>query len=167
MQKISPYELAVNPFEAIHHKWAMITTQSGEKVNTMVASWGGVGIMWNRPVTWVFLRPQRFTRDLLDRSERFSVCFLPEQYRQQMNYCGSHSGRAEEKLAVCGFEAVALDGAPVLAQSELALTCRKLYRQPMDPACFLDHEPDTRWYPEKDYHIMYVSEILGAYQGEL
>ena len=51
MQKISPYELAVNPFEAIHHKWAMITTQSGEKVNTMVASWGGVGIMWNRPVT--------------------------------------------------------------------------------------------------------------------
>ena len=55
----------------------------------------------------------------------------------------------------------------VLAQSELALTCRKLYRQPMDPACFLDHEPDTRWYPEKDYHIMYVSEILGAYQGEL
>ena len=88
-----PLRAGRQPFEAIHHKWAMITTQSGEKVNTMVASWGGVGIMWNRPVTWVFLRPQRFTRELLDRSERFSVCFLPEQYHQQMNYCGSHSGR--------------------------------------------------------------------------
>ena len=99
MQKLSPYELPLNAFQAIGKQWAMITTQRGDTVNTMTASWGGVGILWNKPVTYVFLRPQRFTRELLDGSELFSVCFLPEDYRKQLSYCGAHSGRDGDKLA--------------------------------------------------------------------
>ena len=118
---------------------------------------------WNKPVTYVFLRPQRFTRELLDGSELFSVCFLPEDYRKQLSYCGAHSGRDGDKLAACGFSALHLDGAPVLAQSQTALTCRKLFCQQLDPAGFIDTSLDAANYPQKDYHFLYVSEILGAY----
>ena len=29
----------------------------------------------------------------------------------------------------------------------------------MKPECFDAPENDERWYPEKDYHIMYMAEI--------
>ena len=129
MQKITPYEITKNPFTLIGKQWAMITTCQGEKINTMTASWGGVGIMWGKPAAFLFIRPQRFTRELMDGSEKFSVCFLPESQRQAMTYCGKASGRNEDKLAACGLTAGRLEGVPVLDQSELVLICKKLYRQ--------------------------------------
>lgn len=163
MQKITPYEITKNPFAMIGKQWAMITTCQDSKVNTMTASWGGVGIMWGKPAAFLFIRPQRFTRELMDGSEKFSVCFLPESQRQAMAYCGKASGRNEDKLAACGLTAGRLEGVPVLDQSELVLICRKLYRQRLDPACLLDKEIDTTWYPEQDHHYMYISEIETAY----
>lgn len=165
MNKITPQELNKNPFDLIGKQWAMITTKSADgHVNTMTASWGGVGILWNKPVTYIFLRPQRYTRELMDASETFSTCFLPESYRKELQYCGSHTGREVDKLAICGFEAVTLDNTPVLAQSEVAFTCRKLFRQKLDPASFVDPSIDAANYPNKDYHFCYVGEILGVYQ---
>ncbi len=93
MKQLSIYDITENPFSLIGKKWAMVTTRVGGKTNTMTASWGGVGILWNKPVVYIFLRPQRYTRELVDASERFSVCFLPEDYRKQLQYCG----RSEER----------------------------------------------------------------------
>lgn len=163
MQKITPYEITKNPFTLIGKQWAMITTCQGEKINTMTASWGGVGIMWGKPAAFLFIRPQRFTRELMDGSEKFSVCFLPESRRQAMTYCGKASGRNEDKLAACGLTAGRLEGVPVLDQSELALICKKLYRQRLDPACLLEKEIDATWYPNQDHHYMYIAEIETAY----
>lgn len=165
MNKITPQELNKNPFDLIGKQWAMITTKSADgRVNTMTASWGGVGVLWNKPVTYIFLRPQRYTRELMDASETFSACFLPDPYRKELQYCGSHTGREVDKLAICGFEAVTLDNTPVLAQAEIAITCRKLFRQKFDPASFVDPSIDAANYPNKDYHFFYVGEILGVYQ---
>ena len=165
MNKITPQELNKNPFDLIGKQWAMITTKSADgRVNTMTASWGGVGVLWNKPVTYIFLRPQRYTRELMDASETFSACFLPDSYRKELQYCGSHTGREVDKLAICGFEAVTLDNTPVLAQAEIAITCRKLFRQKFDPESFVDPSIDAANYPNKDYHFFYVGEILGVYQ---
>lgn len=165
MKKITPQELNKNAFDLIGKQWAMITTKSADgRVNTMPASWGGIGILWHKPVTYIFLRPQRYTRELLDASETFSACFLPEEYRKQLQYCGAHSGRDTDKLSTCQFEAITMDGAPVLAQSEIAITCRKLFCQQFDPASILDPAIDAANYQNKDYHYFYVSEILGVYE---
>lgn len=163
MNRISPYALSQNPFELIGKRWAMVTTLIDGVSNTMTASWGGVGVLWNKPVAYLFIRPQRFTRELLDRSERFSLCFLPEAYRDKMGYCGKITGREEDKLAACGFDLTFLDDAPVLAQSDTILTCRKLFCQQMDPKSFFDPTLDAANYQNKDYHLMYIAEILGAY----
>lgn len=40
------------------------------------------------------------------------------------------------------------------------LVCKKLYAQPMDPAGFVDKALDSRWYPDKDYHKMFVGEVI-------
>lgn len=164
MQKLTPYELTENPFALINKQWTLVTTHAAGKTNAMTASWGGVGVLWNKPVAFIFLRPQRYTQELMTQSTSFSLAFLPEQYRKELQYCGTVSGRDEDKLAHCGFTTTDLDGAPAILQSELVLTCKKLYCQRMTPESFMEPALDAQNYPAKDYHYMYIAEILGAYK---
>ena len=42
--------------------------------------------------------------------------------------------------------------------------CKKRYVQPMKPECFVDETIDGKFYPQKDYHVMYIGQIVEAYQ---
>lgn len=165
LTKIDPKSIVTNPFQAIGTQWMLVTAGTAEACNTMTASWGGVGIMWGKPVATAYIRPQRYTKTFLDREDCFTLSFLPEQYRKELSYCGTVSGRDEDKIAHCGFTVKAAEcGAPYFEEAELVLVCRKLYRQSMKPECFIDVSQEERWYPDKDYHDMYIAEIVETYQ---
>ena len=51
---VSPYELG-NACRMIGKDWMLVC--AGD--NAMTASWGGMGVLWNKPVAFVFIRPQR------------------------------------------------------------------------------------------------------------
>lgn len=159
-REIAPEELTLNPFQAIGKDWMLVTAANEGKVNPMTASWGGLGVLWHKPVAFVFLRPGRLTRELVDREEALSLAFLdPERYRKQMNLCGTHSGRDVDKMAECGFDAAYEGGVPYLTQAHTVLICRKLYRQPLEVACFVYPEIEREHYGGKDHHVLYVAEI--------
>ena len=167
LTKIDPKTLTLNPFAAIGTQWMLITAGTKEACNTMTASWGGVGIMWGLPVATAYIRPQRHTKIFVDEQDYFTLSFLPESRRSDLAYCGKVSGRDEDKIAHCGFTVETAEcGAPYFAEAELVLVCRKLYRQSMTPDCFVDGSLDGKWYPQKDYHDMYIAEIVEAYRGE-
>lgn len=42
----------------------------------MTASWGGIGVIWNKNVVTVYIRPQRYTREFVDASDHFTLTFL-------------------------------------------------------------------------------------------
>lgn len=150
-----------NPFEKIGKTWMLITAGDGERSNTMTASWGGVGIMWGKPVVTVYIRPQRYTKEFVDDKEYFTVSFLPEEYRKALNVCGSVSGReVDDKWNEAGLHPFETDGTTAVEEAEEIYICRKLYAQQMTPECFIDGECDGKWYPEKDYHMMYIAEIV-------
>ena len=46
-----------NAFDLIGKGGMLVTAGNKEKLNTMTASWGGIGWLWNRPVAFVFIRP--------------------------------------------------------------------------------------------------------------
>jgi len=156
-REISPEALTANVFDAINKTWILLSSGDKEQYNTMTASWGGMGILWNRPVAFVFVRPSRFTYGLMEKGERFSLSFLPEQYRAALNTCGSTSGRDGDKFAKTGLTPV-FDAAPYVEQAHTVLLCKKLYTQDFDPARFLDPNIEKN-YNGKDYHRMYVGEI--------
>ena len=54
MKKLEVKDLKDNFFEAIGKEWMLITAGTKEKFNTMTASWGGIGWLWNKPVAFVF-----------------------------------------------------------------------------------------------------------------
>lgn len=163
---ISPKELALNPFRAIGEQWMLITAGDSDKLNTMTASWGGVGVLWNKNVVTCYVRPQRYTREFLDSHEYFSLSFLPEAYRKQLVYCGRVSGRDEDKIAGAGLTVCTDKAAPYFAEADTALICKKIYVGELKPEGIQYPELDAANYPTKDYHIVYIGEIVEALQKQ-
>ena len=159
-KKMDPRVLDKNVFSAIGDQWMLITAGTAEQCNTMTASWGGLGVIWGAPAATCYIRPQRYTKEFVDREDYFTLSFFGEDCRKALRLCGSKSGRDTDKVKECGFTVQTADcGAPYFAQAELVLVCRKRFAQPLDP----DNIPQDikeRWYPEKDYHTMYIGEII-------
>lgn len=162
-KEIKPEECKDNAFSMIGKEWMLIAAGEEEKSNAMTASWGGVGVMWGKNVAYIVVRPQRYTKEFLDKEERFSLNFLPEEYRKALNYMGAVSGRDEDKLKESGLHAVMRDGAPVFEESRMVFVCKKLFAQEMKEESFLQKETRERWYPNKDYHTLYIAEIEKVY----
>ncbi len=164
-RKIQPEQIAGNPFEMIGKEWALVTAEKDGRVNTMTVSWGAMGVLWRKNIVQVFLRPQRYTKEFVDGSERFTLSFYGKEQQKALAYLGKVSGRDEDKIGKVGFAVQHFDGVPAFEQARLVLVCKKLYAQDIDPACFLPgNDCDKDCYPEKDYHTMYTAEIEAVYQ---
>ena len=158
-KELKPEEWNESVFRKVGKQWMLVTAEKEGKVNTMTASWGGLGILWGKPVAFVFIRPQRYTKEFVDQADRMSLSFLGEEYRKELSYLGTVSGRDEDKIAKAGLTVVHEGETPYFAESENVLICRKLYAQELAGACFIDKELGEKCYPEEDYHTMYVCEV--------
>ena len=168
-RKLTPEELD-GVFKLIGKDWTLITAkgknEKGEDtVNTMTASWGGMGFLWNRPVAFCFVRPQRYTYALTEQAERFSLCFFDEEYRAALRLCGTKSGRDTDKFKAAGLTPAELDGVPVVAQARLTLICRKLYADTLRKEGFCVPALLEN-YTAGDYHRMYILEIEQILESE-
>jgi flavin reductase (DIM6/NTAB) family NADH-FMN oxidoreductase RutF len=159
LQEIPVSGLLFNPFTMINKEWLLVTAGNAKQCNTMTASWGGLGVLWNKPVATIYIRPSRYTLEFLDRESHFSLCVLGETHRKALDYCGSHSGRDGDKVKATGLTPAFTENAPYFEEAKLVLVCRKLYKQEIDPACFLDPKLDAANYSKKDYHRMFIGEI--------
>lgn len=161
-RSVSPEELEGNFIRKIGKEWMLVTAEKPDgTVNTMTAGWGGIGEMWGRPAVFVFIRPQRYTKEFVDAVDHFSLTFFGQNQRKALSLLGSRSGRDGDKIQESGLTLVR-GKVPYFEEAEIVLNCRKLYCQQLAPECFTDAKCDQDWYPEKDYHYMYVAEIEEA-----
>ncbi|SHK76668.1 NADH-FMN oxidoreductase RutF, flavin reductase (DIM6/NTAB) family [Clostridium cavendishii DSM 21758] len=157
--EIKPEELNENPFKLIGKDWMLITAKKEDKVNTMTASWGGLGVMWGKNVAYIVIRPQRYTKEFIDSSNKFSLTFFDDSFKKDLGYLGKVSGRDEDKIASTSLNVTEIDNIPYFQEGKLVLVCKKLYAQEFKEECFIDNESNEKWYPNKDYHTLYVAEI--------
>ena len=162
-KEINIRQIDQSAVKMINDEWALVTAGSEEKWNTMTVSWGGLGELWGRDAAFIFIRPQRYTREFVEKSEFFTLSFFRGKYKKELSLCGSKSGRDIDKAAATGLTPVFKDGAVFFEQAELVLVCKKIAFQDIDPAGFLDESIEEN-YPSKDYHRMYVGKILKTYK---
>lgn len=162
--KFSPSDLNENVFKLLDKDWMLITAGEAENYNTMTASWGGFGVLWNKPVAFIFIRPQRHTFSFTERCNSFTLSFFDERYREALNFCGSKSGRDYDKAKETGLTPLSVNKNVAFAESRLILECTKLYLQDINPEGFIDKELIAKIYPSSDFHRMYVGEIVNAYK---
>ena len=161
MKKVDPKSISQNVFAAIDDQWMLLTAGDKNKANTMTASWGGMGVLWNKNVVTVYVRPQRYTYEFMEKGETFTVAFFGEEWRDALKLCGAKSGRDVDKARECGFTLAYGEGdAPYFEEAQLVLVCKKLYFDDIEPGHFLAADIDEKNYPKKDYHRMYIGEVL-------
>ena len=171
-------EFRGSPVKRIGEEWMLVTagnTQSGAgNWNTMTASWGGFGVLWNRDVVFMFIRPGRHTRSFIDSNQLFTLSFFNKKYRKALDICGEKSGKDTDKAMGAGLTPIVFDnntaggraaGAIAFKEASDILVCRKIYTQELDPANFLD-SGITAHYPLEDYHRMYVGEALTLFTSK-
>lgn len=158
MKEINIRDVKENLVKMISDDWALVSAADGEKWNTMTISWGGVGELWGKDVVFAFIRPQRYTKEFMDKSDYFTVSFFDEEYKDALKICGTKSGRDCDKINLAGLSAQ-FDGEAVYpAEAKLVIKCRKIAVQKMDNAGFIDPSIESN-YKSGDYHFIYVGEI--------
>ncbi|MDR2747271.1 MAG: flavin reductase family protein [Treponema sp.] len=169
-RELSIKDFKGSPSERIGQGWMLITAGTAEgDWNTMTASWGGLGVLWGRDTAFMFIRPSRRTFDFANAEELFTLSFFDESYREALNFIGSNSGRDYDKAAETGLNPLVFNGgiakgraagAIGFKEAEHIIVCRKLYTHDFDPKKFLDAPLIEKAYSGKDYHRMYIGEIL-------
>ena len=155
-----PTTFALNPFQAIGEEWYLITAGTPDRFNTMTASWGAMGVLWNKPILICFVRPSRHTFGFMERSERFTASFFEPSWRPVLNFCGTHSGRDIDKIAHTGLRPfTTAAGGIAFEQARLILTCARIYEQDLD-AQRLPESVVAACYPRGDVHRFFIGEIV-------
>jgi flavin reductase (DIM6/NTAB) family NADH-FMN oxidoreductase RutF len=161
-----------SPSTRIGRDWMLITAGNGKEDgdwNTMTAAWGGLGMLWGRDVAFMFIRPSRRTFSFANDNPIFTLSFFEESYREALNFIGSNSGRDYDKAAKTGINPLVFGGGIAEGKAEGAIgfkeakeiiVCKKLYTHDFDPANFLDPAFIEKSYNGRDYHRMYIGEIL-------
>lgn len=154
-----------NPFTAIGKEWFLLTAGNIDSFNTMTASWGGVGVMWGKNVVTTVVRNNRNTFNYINNNDTFTISFYPKEYKDILNYCGSHSGKDVDKVAETGLKPIELSNGVAFEQSKLVFVCKKLYAQELDTKNFTDTSC-TKWYSDTNpIHTAFVGEIVAVYHN--
>lgn len=165
MHKFQPYPLdllEMNPFVKLAKEWALVTTGEKNKPNTMTVSWGGMGVLWGKNVVYIFIRDSRYTKELIDKQDFFSLSFLDETHREALSYCGSHSGRDVDKFKEANLTPNHVHGILFPDEANLVLLCKKMAAVKLTKDTFLDANIEGKWYADSDMHTMYIGEIMDA-----
>ena len=164
MKEIPYSQLTMNPMTLIAKEWMLLTAGTKDRgYNTMTCSWGHLGSIWGHggglPTCVRFVRPQRYTKEFVDREELYTLCFFDGR-KKELGYLGTHSGREEDKVSAVGLTPAFGDGYTYFEEAKLVLVCKKLYRAPILEEGFFYKETVEDNYPNRDFHDLYIGQIV-------
>ncbi len=153
----------------------LLTTKVDDKVNSMTIGWGTLGIEWGKEIFIVFVRENRFTKELIEKNPEFTINIPYGEFEKNiLGYCGTKSGRTVDKIEELSLtlEEPNIISVPGIKELPLTLECKIIYKQKQDEN-EITNENINRYYPEnvdsshhganKDFHTAYYGEIVSAY----
>ncbi len=162
-RKISPDRIPGNIIKMLTEDWMLITAGNTDEMNMMTASWGGLGSLFSKPVAFCFIKPERYTYQLMEKNDTYTLTFYTEAYRDVLQYSGSNSGRDKDKVKESGLTPVFTpEGSPTFNEAWMIIECRKILAQPLDPALLNDARLYEEW-KNGNLHTMYVGEIINIW----
>lgn len=161
--EISYHDFSINAIDKIKNDWFLITAGNQEHFNTMTASWGGLGNLWNECVAFVFVRPQRYTYQFTEENDTMTLSFYPKEYHQALSLLGTKSGRDSNKIQESRLTPMKFNDTMAFKEAEYVIVGKKLYIHDIKEENMLD-DIVMKQYPQKDFHRMYIVKIEHIYQ---
>lgn len=160
LNRINIKSLPDNVFKLLDNDWMLVTAGNLDSYNTMTASWGSFGMLWNKPIAVCFIRPNRYTLEFVNKSDFFTLSFFEEKYHNILSFCGGHSGRNTDKAALTGLSPVSSEyGSVYFSQARIVIECKKLYADSIKPDNFIQTSLIKDIYPQQDFHHIFIGEI--------
>ncbi|MBQ8907220.1 MAG: flavin reductase [Clostridia bacterium] len=163
-KQILPEDFNESVFRLLDKDWALLSAKREDgAVNQMTVSWGGVGVLWGKPVAFLFVRPERYTHGFMTDNAKISLSFFSGEYKSALAYCGKHSGREGDKATAAGLHFALLEGGyPTYEEARLSFALRKLFEADMQKEQFVDTSL-LKFYEKDGLHTVYVCEIEEIY----
>ncbi|MCR4676554.1 MAG: hypothetical protein K5634_04925 [Sphaerochaetaceae bacterium] len=140
-------------------RWALATAGTLENFNTCTIGWGSLGTVWGKSTATIYINELRYTNEFVQKNDYFTISFFPEEYREDLNYLGTHSGRDEDKVSKTRLTPVKVGESVSFKEANLIFVCRKLYwdRQSLDQ---LDKKISGGFYATRPPHYEYIGEVV-------
>lgn len=162
-KKIDADRIPLNVIKQLSNDWMLITAGDDTKFNMMTASWGGLGVLWEKPVAFCFINPSRYTFQLMDSGEYYTLSFYTEAYREALQYCGRVSGKDTDKVKGSQLTPISMpSGSKAFEEAWLILECKKVLGQQLSPDAIIDSKVKEEW-GSKQLHKMFGGEIIGVW----
>lgn len=164
-RKVNVNDLQQNVFNEYENNWMIVSAKSPDgRINGMTVSWGALGRFWEKPAATLYLRQSRYTKELVDSQDYLTISLF-DGHKKELGIYGSKSGRDCDKLKESGLTLTELEGQPAYEESKCVFVCKKMYQHDFElnsiPAKAL-----ADFYPDNDYHTMYIVEIIACYVNE-
>jgi flavin reductase (DIM6/NTAB) family NADH-FMN oxidoreductase RutF len=142
----------------------LVGTKKDGKSNVMALGWGCVGVMWNKKVFIVLVRPTRFTHEFIEETSEFTVNVPDEGMKKIVAHCGRVSGRKhnkfkESKLHLIKGKKVKV---PVIKECKIHYECRVIHKLKINSKLVPEKVKET-FYPKGNFHTVFFGEIVAAY----
>ena len=147
MKEIKITEVRENLVQLISKDWMLVTAGTIDNYNMMTASWGFMGHMWGHDTAGAVVRQERYTKEFIDRTGRFTLSFFPHEMTKALQVMGQHSGRDMDKMHYAPLRAEELPtGQVTFCGARLVVECEVVYHDPFDPSKFSNPDLLARWY---------------------
>lgn len=166
--RIEASELPDNVIHLIGKEWMLVTAGKKDSYNTMTASWGGMGYIWERPSSFIFIRNTRYTYQFLQKEEEFTLSFFSEQHRGALRICGTKSGRDTDKVKEAGLTPMETpSGLMSFEEARMIIECKKMFVQELDYANlttpYFTNIMKESYEKEPSQHQLFISEITNIW----
>lgn len=162
-KQIAPDRIPGNIIKMLNDDWMLITAGDKDHFNMMTASWGGLGVLYGKPIATCFINPTRHTYQLMEKNDTYTLTFYTEAYREALKYCGTTSGRDADKVKGSGLSPITTpEGSQAFSEAWLIIECRKLVSQSLTPEAISNEKVKEQW-AGKQLHKMYIGEIINVW----
>lgn len=167
-KQINPSEIPGDVFTLVNKDFTVITGGNPEHHNSMVASWGGWGTLFNKPVTWCFLRSNRYTLELIRKDLTYTMSYFDDEYKEDIMPFGEKSGRDSNKMKETKLTSVQTPaGNLTYKEAKIIIECKLFEVTTITPDDFqtedarkfmIDAHAETN-----DYHKIVFGEITNVW----
>lgn len=167
-KSINPENINDNVFKAFAKDWTCITASHDTIFNSMTASFGGWGILFGKPVTWCILRANRYTLEIIKKSQKYTMSYFDDKYRDQLLLFGTKSGRNTNKMKETTLTPIKTPlGNFSYKEARLIIECALIQITTVKPEDFYSSEAakfiNEGFKDAGDYHKLVFGEITSVW----
>lgn len=157
-------------FQMFNDDWALATSGTIDDYNTCTIGWGSLGDVWGPPskgrsIVTIYINPNRYTNEYIMKNDYFTVSFFKPEYKKDLAYLGSHSGRDEHKVSRTNLTAEAIEHGVDFEQAYLTFVCKKIYYHQFELENMIDiSDISEQLYTRLPPHYEYIGEIVEVIQ---